>query len=125
MSEHEHGTPDISPTQAVALYAFVRNLITDDLVQDAKDSLPRNREIQYPLMVFAQEIVDMAALLAEMSQGDDSETSTPATDVAVLREARRIVEKYLHLSHVRIYQTMDELDNALDLITQHTENKSE
>lgn len=46
---------------------------------------------------------------------------TSEYDVSILREARRIVEKYLHLSHVRMYQAMDELDNAIDLIEAPTE----
>jgi hypothetical protein len=37
--------------------------------------------------------------------------------VSILREARRVLEKYVHLNHVRMYDAMDELDNALALLS--------
>jgi hypothetical protein len=42
---------------------------------------------------------------------------TSEYDVSILREARRVLEKYVHLNHVRMYDAMDELDNALALLS--------
>jgi hypothetical protein len=42
---------------------------------------------------------------------------TSEYDVSILREARRVLEKYVHLNHVRMYDAMDESDNALALLS--------
>jgi hypothetical protein len=100
----DNGTPGISDAQAAALYAFVRKHLTPQLIEAAQNA----HHLTYGLEMWMQttngDIVDMAALLSEITSAHEGGNAEGGKRYVVVYEPQSY-DGVLHDARFHVFDT--------------------